>query len=175
MKAWLVEMLQSHGYLGALVLLYLEESGVPILVPGDAFVVYVGHRLPGRVLPWVGGWLGLITTVTLGATNLYLLSRALGRSLVEHPLGRFLHVSHTRLDAVERRFRRWGPWVVLIGRHLPGMRIPITVACGVLRMPYRVFAPCVALSTAVWAAFFMALGAIFGEHATRIFDIGGLF
>jgi len=149
----------------ALLLLYLEESGVPVLVPGDAFVLYVGHRLPDRWLPWLLAWLAIIVAVTLGATNLYLLARVLGRRLIEHPLARLLHLSPARLDKAERRFRRWGPWAVLIGRHIPGMRVPITVACGVLRIPYRVFAPCVAVSTAVWAGLFLGLGATFDEEA----------
>src|SRR5205823_5895461 len=71
--------LKRQGYLGALLLLYLEESGLPLLVPGDAFVLYVGYRLPASVLPWVAAWLALIAAVTLGATNLYLISRTLGR------------------------------------------------------------------------------------------------
>jgi membrane protein DedA with SNARE-associated domain len=163
--------LRRHGYFGAFLLLYLEESGLPLLVPGDAFVVYVGHRLPDTVLPWLGAWLGIIGAVTLGATNLYFLSRALGRRLIEHPIARFVHLSHARLDAAEHRFRRWGPWAVLIGRHVPGMRVPITVACGVLRIPYRVFAPCVAVSTAVWAGIFMGLGATFGEEARQLLAV----
>ena len=160
--------LKGQGYLGALLLLYVEESGIPLLVPGDAFVLYVGHRLPDSLLPWIAAWLALIAAVTLGATNLYLISRTLGRRLLAHPLARFLHLSQARLDAAEQRFRRWGPWAVLIGRHVPGMRVPITVACGLLGMRYRMFAPCVALSTAVWAALFLGLGATFGEEAGRL-------
>ena len=133
--------LKGQGYLGALLLLYVEESGIPLLVPGDAFVLYVGHRLPDSLLPWIAAWLALIAAVTLGATNLYLISRTLGRRLLEHPLARFLHLSQARLDAAEQRFRRWGPWAVLIGRHVPGMHVPITVACGLLGMRYRLFAP----------------------------------
>ena len=133
--------LKGQGYLGALLLLYVEESGIPLLVPGDAFVLYVGHRLPDSLLPWIAAWLALIAAVTLGATNLYLICRTLGRRLLAHPLARFLHLSQARLDAAEQRFRRWGPWAVLIGRHVPGMRVPITVASGLLGMRYRLFAP----------------------------------
>lgn len=165
-------MLQRHGYLGAFALLYMEESGVPLLVPGDAFVLYVGHRLPASLLPWTAAWLGLTAAVTLGATNLYFLSRWLGRSLVKHPLARFLHVTDARLDSAEAHFRRWGPWAVLLGRHLPGFRVPITVAAGVLRMPYRVFAPCVAVSSAAWAAIFLGLGAAVGEELVVLLEAG---
>src|SRR5439155_27231737 len=39
-----------------------------------------------------------------------------------------------------------------------GFRIPITVACGVFRIPYRVFAPSVAVSTAIWAGIMLYIG-----------------
>ena len=135
------DVINHYGYLVGFALIYIEESGVPLFIPGDAFLVYVGHRLPASVLPWVAAWLALIAAVTLGATNLYLISRTLGRRLLAHPLARFLHLSQARLDAAEQRFRRWGPWAVLIGRHVPGMHVPITVACGLLGMRYRLFAP----------------------------------
>ncbi len=40
--------------------------------------------------------------------------------------------------------------------------MPLTVAAGIFRVRYRIFIASVAISTAVWAGFFMTLGAVFG-------------
>ncbi len=157
-----VSFLRSYGYLGGFLLLYLEESGIPLFVPGDAFVIYIGHRLPGKPLAWAGAWAGMTAVVTLGASNLYWLSRWLGRRLIEHRLAPFLHMTPARVASAERAFQRWGPWALIIGRHIPGLRVPLTLAAGALGIDYRTFVFSVAVSSAGWSALFLTLGIVFG-------------
>src|ERR1700694_6230219 len=76
-------LLRQFGLVAAFGLLYLEESGIPMPMPGDVFVMYVGHHTAQTVPTLLAAWLGLIAVVVLGATNLYLISRRWGRSLVE--------------------------------------------------------------------------------------------
>src|SRR5262249_13170025 len=85
------------------------------------------------------------------------------------PLGRVLHVTPRRLEIAERWFDRWGALAIIFGRHVFGMRIPVTVAAGIFRMPYRVFAPSVAVSTAVCAAAWLAPGIVFGNRIGPLF------
>src|SRR5207249_3021310 len=79
-------LLERYAYLPGFVLLYVEESGVPLPAPGDVFVMYVGTRVPHHLVAWIAAWLGLIVAVVLGATNLYLISRRFGRRLVHSSL-----------------------------------------------------------------------------------------
>lgn len=157
-------LVRGKGYLGAVALLYLEESGVPMPVPGDFFVMYVGSRTNGRPLLLVVAWLALTATVVLGSTNLYLLSRRFGRKWVEGWLGTLTHVTPERLARAEQIFRRWGVPAIIFGRHVPGLRIPITVAAGTLRTPYPLFASSVAISSAIWAGVFLLLGVKVGAR-----------
>jgi len=144
--------------------LYLEESGAPVPVSGDVFVLYLGHHfalsVPGLVLTW----LGLVAAVVAGSSNLYLISRRWGRSLAEGRLGLLFHLTPSRLAAAERWFDRWGVPTIVFGRHVFGFRVPITVAAGVLRVSYPVFAASVAVSTAVWAAVWLWLGVTVGRR-----------
>src|SRR2546425_27064 len=173
------DYLRRYGYLVGFALIYVEESGPPLFIPGDAFLLYVGHRLPHNVPVLLAAWLGFVLAVTLGATNLYLLSRRFGRQLIEHRLARFLHLTPERLARAEHWFGRWGPWTLIFGRHIPGFRVPLTVAAGLLKLRYPVFAVSVAVSAAAWAGIFLALGVIFGtsiEHSIRaspLWFIGG--
>lgn len=155
-------ILRRFGLAAAFGLLYGEESGVPIPMPGDVFVMYVGHHAAQGLLTLLAAWLGLIAVVVLGASNLYWISQRWGRSLVERRLGKVLHLTPARIDQAERWFARWGVWTLVFGRHVPGLRVPLTVAAGIFRVRYRVFIASVAISTAVWAGFFVTLGAVFG-------------
>jgi membrane protein DedA with SNARE-associated domain len=154
----------------ALALLYVEESGVPLFVPGDVFVIYAGHRAAGNPVALGVAWVFAVLAVTLGATNLYLLARWLGRRLIAGRLGLILHVTPERLDRAERTFRRWGPWALIFGRHVPGGRIPITIAAGILRVSYPLFAVCIAVSSGIWAGAWLAAGVIFGDQVAAIID-----
>jgi membrane protein DedA with SNARE-associated domain len=161
------EILRSEGYLVGFVLIYIEESGVPLFIPGDAFLLYVGHRLPHNFPVLFAAWLGFTLAVTLGATNLYLLSRRYGRRLLQHRFARFLELTPDRLDRAEGWFARFGPWTLIFGRHIPGFRVPLTVAAGILKLRYRIFAISVAISSAAWAAVFLLLGVLFGDSLER--------
>lgn len=158
------DIMRQHQYLPGYGALYVEESGVPLPAPGDVFVMYVGAHVPRQWAAWLAAWLGLIFVVVLGATNLYLVSRRWGRRLATSSLAEYAHLSHERLERAEVWFRRYGVLAIIFGRHIPGFRIPITVACGVVGIPYRVFAPSVAVSTAVWAGVMLFIGVNFGPR-----------
>jgi membrane protein DedA with SNARE-associated domain len=158
------ELAQRHGPLISYLLLYIEESGIPLPVPGDVFVMYVGHSFRDSAALLVLGWLGLVVCVVLGSTNLYLIAREWGRWLVTGRVGAIIHLTPKRLETAENWFRRWGPLAIIFGRHIPGFRVPITVACGIFRVSYPVFATCVAISTGIWAGIFVVVGVYLGTR-----------
>jgi membrane protein DedA with SNARE-associated domain len=160
-------VLRENGYLGGFALIYIEESGPPLFIPGDAFLLYVGNRLPRDVPIFLAAWVGFVVAVTFGSTNLYLLSRHFGRRLLEHRLAKFLDLTPERMDRAETWFKRYGPWTLIFGRHIPGLRVPLTAAAGVLKLPYGVFVLSVVISSAAWAGLFLILGAIYGPSLER--------
>jgi membrane protein DedA with SNARE-associated domain len=157
-------LLHRYSYVGSYGLLYLEESGVPLPAPGDVFVMYVGAHVPRYLGSWILAWLGLIGVVVLGATNLFLISRRFGRRLANGRFAHLLHLSPERLLRAERWFERFGVVAIIFGRHIPGFRVPITVAAGVFNVRYPVFAASVAVSTAIWAGVVMVIGVNFGPR-----------
>ena len=138
-----------------------------MFIPGDVFLLYVGSRLPHEVPIVCAAWLGFVLAVSLGSTNLYLLSRRFGRRLIEHRLARLLHITPERVAEAEQWFRRYGPWALIFGRHIPGFRVPLTVVAGLLELPYPIFVASVAVSSAIWAGVFLILGVAFGSGIER--------
>lgn len=124
--------------------------------------MYVGAHVPRSIFSWLAAWLGLIAAVVLGATNLYFISGRFGRRIAEGKFGHLVHLTPERLRRAEAWFARHGVLAIIFGRHIPGFRVPITVAAGVLRVSYPVFALSVAVSTAIWAGVVMVIGINFG-------------
>ena len=156
--------MHRYNYAPGFALLYIEETGIPLPAPGDVFVLYVGAHVPRYLAAYVAAWLGLIIAVVLGATNLFFISKKWGRQLAESQLAEYVHLSPERLARAEKWFARYGVLAIIFGRHIPGFRIPITVAAGVFRVPYRVFAPSVAVSTAIWAGVVIIIGINYGNR-----------
>jgi membrane protein DedA with SNARE-associated domain len=161
-KQWVVDLAARYGIAASFALLYIEESGIPLPVPGDVYVGYIGHSVAGSWPALIAAWLGIIAIVSAGASNLYLIARGWGPGLVRHRLAPAFHLDPARLATAERWFARWGILAVIFGRHIPGFRVPLTMIAGTVKFPYRIFLPAVAISTAAWSAFYLAVGFSFG-------------
>jgi len=152
-------------------LLYVEESGVPLPLPGDVAIVYLGHVLAGSPARLVGAWAGLIVAVVAGASNLYLIARRWGRPLLASWGAPLFDLDAERLARVEGWFDRWGPLAIIVGRHIFGFRVPVTVAAGLFKVPYPFFALSVAISSAPWAAAWLWVGVRFGGRIGRFLHL----
>ncbi len=166
----MVEALPKLSPLAPFFLLFIEEAGVPILMPGDVLIMYVAHHLPDSAGWWAAAWVGFTLCSTAGASVLYFIARRWGRPLVAGPLGKVLHLTPERLARAEQWFVRWGPWTVVFGRHIFGFRVPVTVAAGLFGVRFEVFVASVAASAVVWVGFFLLVGATLGEPVARFLE-----
>ena len=164
-------LVKSFGVRSAVFLLYVEESGIPLPVPGDVWVMYVGAHIPRNWLYWLGYEIALVAAVVLGASNLYLISRRIGPSIARGRLGHLMHLTPERLARAERWFNDHGVLAIVFGRHIPGLRVPLTVAAGAFKVPYPKFAFYVAISSAIWAGVFLFIGISFGSRVTHYLEL----
>jgi membrane protein DedA with SNARE-associated domain len=147
---------------------YLEETGVPMLVPSEVSIGYLGQRLRGNPLAAGATWLGLTLLILLGSTNLFAASRRFGPRLVRGRLGTALHLTPSGVARAQRWFDRWGPLAIGLSRYVPGLRWGMAVACGTLGVGYRTFWLSTAISAAIWAGGLIMLGVALGETAGRV-------
>src|SRR5207253_9366204 len=76
----------------------------------------------------------------------------------------YVHLTPERVAKAELWFKRYGVLAIIFGRHIPGFRIPITVASGIFEVRYPLFAASVAVSTAIWAGIVLIIGINFGPR-----------
>lgn len=143
--------------------IYLEESGLPMPVPSEVSVGYLGRRLSGNPLALVSSWLGLTVLIVLGSTNLFLASRRFGQRLLAGRIGAALHLTPSRVARAQSWVGRWGPLAIGVSRYVPGLRWAMAVACGTLGVRYRTFWCSTAISAAIWAAVMLTLGVTVGD------------
>ena len=147
----------------ALAGVYLEETGVPMPVPSEVSIGYLGQRMGENPLTLFATWLGITALIVLGSTNLFAASRRFGPRLISGRIGTALHLTPTGIARARRWFTRWGPLAIAISRFVPGMRWAMAVTCGTLGVSDRTFWLSTAISASIWAGILLTVGVTAGD------------
>jgi membrane protein DedA with SNARE-associated domain len=159
----------NHAVLAPLFFLLIEEMGLPLPVPGDAIIAYVGYGLSksNTVTLWQALVVALLS-VLIGATILFYLSRRWGQTVIRS-VGRFIFLKQSHITRAEKLFERYGVWAIIFGRHIPGMRIPITIFAASSGVSYPAFIMSTFVSTVAWILFYLKVGYRFGGDFQALF------
>jgi membrane protein DedA with SNARE-associated domain len=123
---------EHFPYLGIFLLLVLGDVGLPF--PEDATLILSGFLIAQKVTKPLPTLLIVYAGLLLTDFSLYWVGKKYGRRVVEHKRFRRI-ISGDRLLRLEEKFKKWGIFVVFIGRHFLGIRAQIFLAAGVMRMP----------------------------------------
>ena len=164
------EFLLQHQSSGLFLVIFLEELGVPLPAPGDFAIMYGGYLTTTGAIPYPLAYVAVVAGAVLGSACNLTISRKYGRPFIQR-FGKYVGVTEARLLRAEGLFKRWGPWAIILGRHIPGMRIVLSALSGILGVPYRVFIPCVFVSALIWAAIFLEIGRRVGPRVREVFLI----
>lgn len=163
--------LQRWHYLGLFAVIFAEEAGIPLPIPGDLFIAAMGFlACTGRASFVPAAAVVTIATVG-GATLLFLLSRHAGRRLLGWA-GRWLGYDAAGQARQEARAAAWlrrrGFLAVVVGRLIPGLRIVMTIVAGALRVPHPTFVVGTAVAGLVWATLYFWIGYALGAGYRRL-------
>lgn len=154
-------LLNAHGLAVIALVLFVEELGIPIPIPGDLVMLLGGIRVAhGQDALWAVLLVEEAATVA-GASLLFAGSRRFGRSFVTR-YGRLVHLGPETLERAEARVRRHGGWAIVVARLVPGFRIITVVAAGVLGLPYRTVLPALACGAFLYLLIYTLLGLFVG-------------
>ncbi len=153
----IVHFVRDHQALGLFLVIFSEELGIPLPAPGDAAITYGGYLTTTGAIPYPLAYLAVVGGATTGSFCLYGLSRRYGHRFLVR-FGPYLGLTPDRL-------------AVIIGRHIPGMRIVLSAFAGAFGIRKRVFVACVVVSSMAWAAIFLELGRMLGRNSRYLFRI----
>jgi membrane protein DedA with SNARE-associated domain len=148
-------------YAGIFLILLLCGFGLPL--PEDIPILISGYlAYKGTIEIWPA----LAVTaagVLIGDIVIYSLGRWWGPRSSQHRLARAM-MTPGRMAKVEKFFSRHGKKAIFFGRFVAGLRAPLFLAAGVMRMPLRVFLGMDMLAAALSVPSFFFLAFYFGDE-----------
>jgi membrane protein DedA with SNARE-associated domain len=169
MADWVISTIESTGYLGIVLLMFLENVFPPIpsevIMPLAGFLVAEGKQNLIGVI--IAGTVGSV----LGALPLYYAGFFLGEERLKQfadKHGRWLTVSRDDLERAKKWFNRHGGLAVLLCRLLPGVRSLISIPAGLAKMNLASFLFYTAIGAGVWTALLAFAGYILGAKFEQV-------
>jgi membrane protein DedA with SNARE-associated domain len=128
----LLPNIEHFPYLGLFFLLLLGGVGLPF--PEDATLILCGFLISTQVVRPIPALITIYAGLLFADLTLHFIGKKYGRRIVTH---RRFHklISRERLSYLEEKFNRRGILIILLGRHVAGLRAQIFLVSGIMRMP----------------------------------------
>jgi|GEM_PF-2624113 len=158
------EMILRHfGVFALFVLVFLQDCGIPTLIPGSILVLAGGYFVYQGLFNLHVAALMIALGAFLGANLFFLIARRGGRPLVLY-LGKFVGLSERQFDHAAHALNHWGPVMLLITRVAPGTRVYMTAFAGISGWTHRRFAFWTGIFALLWSYGFVLLGRALGPQ-----------
>ncbi len=134
--------------------------------PSDLVVVIGGsivsqgaiHFIPTLIVTTLGSLLGFMT--------LYFVGSQLDKKIIR--AGKIKYISVKALDKAENWFNKYGYFVILINRFLPGTRSVISLFSGLSGLAVKRTILLAGISAFVWNSIIIYLGMLFGDNVEAV-------
>lgn len=173
MQEWITNTMNSLGYLGIGLLMFLENLFPPI--PSELIMPLAGYTatFPNTqilVIPAIAA--GVIGTI-LGAIPWYYAGLILGQQRLQLLAGRYgkwIGISGEDIEKSVNWFQKHGAKAVLFGRLVPGIRTLISIPAGISKMPVVPFFLYSTIGTIGWVTLLTYAGYFLGKNYKLVED-----
>jgi membrane protein DedA with SNARE-associated domain len=167
MQEWITNTMNSLGYLGIGLLMFLENLFPPI--PSELIMPLAGYTATSpnsqiQVIPAIAA--GVIGTI-LGAIPWYYAGLLLGQQRLEllaSRYGKWIGISEKDIAKSVDWFQKHGSTAVLVGRLVPGIRTLISIPAGISKMPLLPFFVYSTIGTIGWVTLLTYAGYFLGKN-----------
>jgi pimeloyl-ACP methyl ester carboxylesterase/membrane protein DedA with SNARE-associated domain len=142
---------------------------VGTLVSEDLTVIAVGLLIASGQLDVGVGAIGCLLGIVVGDYGLWAIGRFFGRRVLRWPLFRKA-LPESSLEKWGRIFDRHTAKAVFLSRALPGTRLPMYLAAGILGKRSRLFLFWVTVAVLIWTPVLLLLAAIIGPKLLGFFE-----
>ena len=150
---------------------FIENIFPPI--PGDTITAFGAFLVGMGRLNFLGVYISTTIGSLLGFLVLFRIGGYLDRSFFREKNFRFF--KQENMLRAEEWFRKYGYYLILLNRFLPGVRSVISLVGGMLRLKTSKVAILALISGAVWNLIWMLMGYTLGNHwETVISSISGI-
>lgn len=168
-------------------LLARTGPAAPLLLFFAAFVEYVFPPFPGDTLVLLGAWYAVHGALSWPMTFLAVTAGALAGAFIDWragvALGRRLDrsahrrggLTEVRLARFEAGYRRWGAWLLVANRFLPGVRAFVFLAAGASGIPLGRVLLFGGISAALWNAALLAAGGFLVANVDELVNLAARY
>ncbi|ERT05651.1 hypothetical protein M595_4406 [Lyngbya aestuarii BL J] len=148
----------------------LLENIIPP-IPSEVIMPLAGFTIAEGKLSFIGVILSGVVGSILGALPWYYLGKNWGEKKLRKWIewrGQWLTLSVEDLERSQEWFNRYGNWVVLLGRVIPGIRTYISIPAGLENMQLFSFLVYSTVGTTLWISFLTIIGYWLGDNYTLV-------
>lgn len=158
-------LIATLGYGGLAFGLFVDSFGIPI--PSEVLLPLAGAAAKQGQMNLVAVIVVGTVAQTLGAMLAYAIGMGPGLGFVKR-YGKYVLFSEHELEKTHALFEKYGSWLTLVGRCLPGIRTYIGIPAGMARMKFGRFAAASFIGSLIWTIFLSILGYQLADHLHQI-------
>ncbi|KQL38850.1 alkaline phosphatase [Bacillus sp. FJAT-25509] len=171
MQNWIIETMDSFGYLGIFLLIALENIFPPI--PSEVILTFGGFMTTESSLSKIGVICFSTLGSVIGAIILFWIGTLLDVKTLEKIVDRWGHILRlTKKDVhkADEWFSKYGVWTVFFCRLIPLIRSLISIPAGMARMKFWIFLLFTTLGSLIWNTILVLVGASVGASWEKIVE-----
>jgi membrane protein DedA with SNARE-associated domain len=171
MQNWIIETMETFGYLGIFLLIALENIFPPI--PSEVILTFGGFMTTHSELTKVGVIFFSTLGSVFGAIVLFGIGKLLDVNKLEKIVNRFGHILRLTKKDVHKAdawFDKYGIWTVFFCRLIPLIRSLISIPAGMSGMNFWIFLVFTTLGSLIWNTILVSVGASVGASWEKIVE-----
>ena len=173
MENFIIEIMNSYGYIGICLLILIENLFPPI--PSELVLTCGGFMTIDSNITIVGVIISSTLVSLLGATILYYVGKILNKErlikIVKSKYGKLLRIKPKDIESADDWFDTKGNKTVFFCRFIPVVRSLISIPAGMSEMPLLKFIVYTILGSAIWNTALVCVGAFAGNKKDYILQI----
>ncbi|CAH0156653.1 putative membrane protein Rv2637 [Peribacillus sp. Bi96] len=165
MENQITYLLEHYGYFGIIFALIGGIVGLPI--PDEVLLTYIGYNVFQGELSYLISIVSAFVGATVGISLSYFIGYKFGLPLLEK-FGPKIHITEQKINRTKNLFKKFGPYLLLFGYFIPGVRHLTAYMAAVNRFSFRKFIIYAYAGALIWSFTFITLGRILGENWTNV-------
>ena len=169
MENWIMEVMNTYGYIGILLLIAIENIFPPI--PSEVILTFGGFMTTTSNMSIIG--VIVVSTIgsVVGAIVLYGIGVLIDVNRLEKMVdkwGHILRLTSKDIDKANAWFHKFGVWAVFLGRLVPLVRSLISIPAGMAHMNFAIFLLFTTVGSLIWNSILVSVGAAVGASWSTI-------
>ncbi|MBD0408427.1 DedA family protein [Bacillus siamensis] len=153
------QLISDYGYIAIFLMLTLGIIGLPI--PDEVMMTLVGYFAHIKVLNYELSILISFIGALLGMIISYFIGRKAGRPFI-NKFGKWVGLKEKRMEKVDRWMKKYGPYTIILGYFIPGIRHVTCYFSGIGRMDFKTYLCFAAIGAFLWCFIFITIGKFIG-------------